>query len=54
MTVKRWNSKAVLLQVVSIMQYYNGRPASISVSSVNHKAVADSPVGWVLAGPLIL
>ena len=36
------------------MQYYNGRPASISVSSVNHKAVADSPVGWVLAGPLIL
>ena len=36
------------------MQYYNGRPASTSVNSVNHKAVADSPVGRVLAGPLIL
>ena len=36
------------------MQYYNGRPASTSVSIVNHKAVADSPVGRVLAGPLIL
>ena len=35
-------------------KYYNGRPASTSVSSVNHKAVADSPVGQVLVGPLIL